>query len=205
MKLFAPIHSCFLVSSFAPPESFIACGELAVELAENMDTAAEVAGVGGCIQGLPGQSFDLQEFALVCLWAVHGDDYWAAIVAGALGVDVCAAEGGADDGRLFGVGESRQRRVLSPALPALRSIIEERLDGGVGFALHVAVDVPEIDNGRKGHPKDPGGKLLDRDGVLAVCAAHERDLADLRALGSELDYCRSRGSHGTNHQSSLCF
>jgi len=72
-----------LVSSFASPESFIARGELAVELAEDMDAAAEVAGIGGSIKSFPGQSFDLQEFALVFFRAVHGDDYGAAVVADA--------------------------------------------------------------------------------------------------------------------------
>ena len=103
MKLFAPIHSCFLVSSLTPPESFIARGKLAVELAENMDAAAEVAGVGGCIQGLPGQGFDLQELAFVFFRAVHGDDHGAAVVADALWSEACAAEGGFDDSGLFGV------------------------------------------------------------------------------------------------------
>ena len=123
-----------------------------MELAEDMDAAAEVAGIGGRIQGIPGQGFDLQEFALIFFRAVHGDDYGAAVVADALWVDVCLAEGGFDDGGFLGVGESRQRSVFSPALPALRGIIEECFDGGVGLALHVAVDIPEIDHSCKGHP-----------------------------------------------------
>jgi len=187
MKLFAPIPSCFLVSSLTPPESFIARGKLAVELAENMDAAAEVAGVGGCIHGLPGQVFDLQELAFVFFRAVHDDDYRAAIVVDAFWVDVCAAEGGFDDGGLFGVGECRQGRVLSPALPALSCVVEKGVDGGVGLPLHVAVDVPEIDHGRKGHPVACAGKLLHGDYVLDACSGNERDPNDLRALRSELD------------------
>jgi len=160
-----------------------------VELAEDMDAAAEVAGIGGRVQGLPGQGFDLQELALVFFRAIHGDDYGAAVVTDALGMDICAVEGGFDDSGLLGVGESRQRNVLSPGLPALRGIIEERFDGGVGLALHVAVDVPEIDHSRKGHPVACAGKLLHGDYVLSARAAYERDPHDLRALGGELDYC----------------
>ena len=122
-----------------------------MELAENMDTAAEVAGIGGCVQSFPGQDFDLQELAFVFFRAVHGDDYRAAVVADALWVDACAVKGGFDDGGLFGVGESRQGRVLSPTLPALGGVVEKRPDGGVGLALHVAVDIPEVDHGCKGH------------------------------------------------------
>jgi len=173
MKLFAPIHSCILVSSLTPPESFIARGELAVELAENMDAAAEVASVGGRVQGLPGQGFDLQELAFVFFRAVHGDDYGATIVADAFWVDVCAAEGGFDDGGLFGVGEGRQGRVLSPALPALGCVVEKRIDGGVGLALHVAVDIPEVDESRKGHSVACAGELLHGEGILDACSAHE--------------------------------
>jgi len=160
-----------------------------VELAEGMDAAAEVAGVGGSVQGIPGQGFDLQEFALVFFRAVHGDDHGAVIVADAFWVDVCAAKGGFDDDGFLGVAESRQRSVFSPALPAFRGIIEERIDGGVGLALHMAVDVPEIDHSRKGHPVACAGKLLHGDYVLSARAAYERDPHDLRALGGELDYC----------------
>jgi len=170
MKLFAPIHSCFLVSSLTPPESFIARGELAVELAENMDAAAEVAGVGGRVQGLPGQCFDLQELTFVFFRTVHGDDYGAAVVADAFWLEACVAEGGFDDGGLFGVGECRQGRVLSPALPALGCVIDKKLDGGVGLALHVAVDVPEIDRRCKGYSVASAGELLHGDGVLDACS-----------------------------------
>jgi len=187
MKLFAPIHSCFLVSSFTPPESFIARGKLAVELAEDMNAAAEVAGFGGCIQSLQGQSFNLQELAFVFFRAVHGDDYGAAIVADAFWVDVCAVKGGFDDGGLLRVGEGWQRSGFSPGLPALRGVIEERIDGRVGLARHVAVDVPEIDHSRMGHAIACTGELLHCDRALSARAAHERDLHDLGALECELD------------------
>jgi len=185
----AAVRSCFLVSSLASPGSFIARGELAVELAEDVDAAAEVAGVGDCIQGLPGQSFDLQELAFVFFRSVHGDDYGAAIVAYAFWVDVCAVKGGFDDGGLLRVGEGWQRSGFSPGLPALRGVIEKRLDGRVGLALHVAVDVPEIDHGCRGHPVACTGEMLHGDRVLSASPAHEKDPHDLRALGGELDYC----------------
>lgn len=102
-------------------------------------------------------------------------------------LEACAEKGGSDDGGLFGVGEYRQRCVLSPALPALGCVVEKRIDGWVGLALHVAVDVPEIDHGCKGHPVACAGKLLNGDCVLDACSAHERDPNDFRALGSELD------------------
>jgi len=187
MKLFAPIHSCFLVSTLTPPESLIARGELAVELAEDMDAAAEVAGIGGRIQDLPGQGFDLQELTFVIFRAVHGDYHEAAVMADALGVDVCAVKGGFNDGGFIGVGQSRLKSAFSPALPALRGVIEERIDGRVGLALHLAVDVPEIDHGCKGHPVACAGELLYKEGVFSARAAHERDLHDLGALESELD------------------
>jgi len=189
LTLPAAVRSCFWFSSLAPPVSLVACGELAVELAEDMDAAAEVAGVGGSVQGIPGQDFDLKELAFVFFRAVHGDDHGAAVVADALGVDVCTVKGGFDDGGLFGVGESWQGNVLSPALPALRGVIEKGFDGGVGLALHVAVDIPEIDHSRKGHPIACDGDMLHRDCVLSAQLAHERDLHDLRALGGELNYC----------------
>jgi len=189
MKLFAPIHSCFLVSSLASPESLIARGELSVELAEDMDAVAEVAGVGGSVQGIPGQGFDLHELAFIFFRAVHGDDHGAAVVADAFWVDVCAAEGGFDDGGFLGVGEGRERSIFSPGLPALRGIIEERLNRGVGPALHVAVDVPEIDHGCKRHPEACAGKLLHSDCILSARTAHERDPDDLGAMRGELDYC----------------
>ena len=88
-----------------------------MELAENMDTAAEVAGVVGCIQSFPGQYFDLQELAFVFFRAVHCDDHRAAIVADAFWLEACAAKGGFDDDALFGFGECRQGRVLSPDFP----------------------------------------------------------------------------------------
>ena len=160
-----------------------------MELAKDMDAAAEVAGVGGSVEGFPGQSFDLQELSFVSFRAIDGDDYGASVVADALGVDVCAIEGGADDGGFFGVGQSWQGSAFSPALPAFCGIIEERFDGEVGLALHVAVDVPEIDHGCKGHPVKPGGELLRRDCAFPTRAAHERDRHDLRALVVELDYC----------------
>jgi len=101
--LHVAVRSCFLVSSFAPPESLIARGKLAVELAEDMDACAAVAGIGGCIQGFPCQVFDLQEFALIFFRAVHGDYHGAAIVADALWVEACAAKGSFDDSGFFGV------------------------------------------------------------------------------------------------------
>jgi len=186
MKLFAPIHSCFLVSSLTPPESFIARGELAVELAENMDTAAEVASVGGRVQGFPGQGFDLQELAFVFFRTVHGDDYGAAVVADAFWLEACAVECSFDDGDLLGVGESWQGRVLSQTLPALGGVVEKRLEGGVGLALHVAVDVPEVDYGCRGHPVACAEKLLHSEGVLDACSRDERDPHNLHTLGSEL-------------------
>ena len=141
MKPFAPIHSCFLVSSFTPPESFIARGELAVELAENMDTAAEVASVGGRVQGLPGQDFDLQELAFVFFRTVHGDDYGATIVADAFWLEACAENGGFDDGGLFGVGEGRQRSVLSPDFPALSGLCHRGIYLNQDFFGHLKAPI----------------------------------------------------------------
>ena len=79
-----------------------------MELAENVDAAADFAGVEDCIQGFPGQDFDLQEFTFIFFRAVHGDDYGATVVADALGMDVCAIEGCFDDGGFFGVRGGRE-------------------------------------------------------------------------------------------------
>jgi hypothetical protein len=48
--------------------------ELAVELAEDMDADAEVAGIRRRVQGIPGQGFDLAELAPVIFRAAHHDD-----------------------------------------------------------------------------------------------------------------------------------
>ena len=94
-------------------------------------------------------------------------------MADALGVDVCAVKGGFDDGGFFGVGEGPQGSVFSPGLPARRGIVEKCLDGWVDLVLHVAVDVPEIDHSRNGHPVACAGELLHEDCVLSARAAHE--------------------------------
>lgn len=82
------------------------------------------------------------------------------------------------------------RGVFLPALPALCGIIEERFYGWVGLAFHVAVDIPVVDRGCKGHPVTCAGDLLHGDCILSAHMAHERDrdLDDLRALGGKL-YC----------------
>ena len=74
-----------------------------MELAEDMDACAAVAGAGGCIQSFLGQGFDLLELAFVFFRAVHGDDHGAAVVADALWMDVSAAKSGIDDDGLLGV------------------------------------------------------------------------------------------------------
>jgi len=109
-------------------------------------------------------------------------------VADAFWLQACAVKGGFDDGGFIGVGQSRLRSAFSPALPALGCIIEERIDGGVGLALHAAIGGPKVSQGREGHSVACAGKPLIGESVLSFHAIHERDPIDLRALGGEADY-----------------
>ena len=115
-----------------------------------MDACAAVSGVMDAVKCFPGQHLNLQELAFVSLRAAHFDDNGAEVVANASGADAGLLQGRLHDGRLLGVGQSRQGSMLSPGLPALCGIIEERLDGGVGLAPHVAEDLPLIEEGGKG-------------------------------------------------------
>jgi len=187
-----------LFSVLVLPESWIASLQLPRPGLPHVDAQAAVPGVRDSVQSFPGEGLDVEELALVGLRPAHDDDHGAAGVADGLRADAGAVKSLLDDARLLGVREEALFFLHLPGLPALCGIVQERLDGGVGPVGHVAVDVPEVDHGRKGHPVACVGELLDRDGVLAVCAAHERDLADLRALGGESVRGCLGGDHGRN-------
>jgi len=175
MKLFAPIHSCFSVSSSVPPEVFVACGALTVKPAEDMDAHAEVAGTGGGVQGVLGQAVDAAELAHVLLRATHLYDNGAEVVADALWPDAGLVEGGPDEVGLLAVREDRQSGVLPPGLPALRGVVQEGVHGGVDPAPHVAVELPLIEEDGKGELV-ASGNLLDGEGPFGACAGGIGDL-----------------------------
>jgi len=55
-------------------------GKLVVELAEYMDADAEVAGIWGRVQGIPGLGFDMAELASVIFRAALNDDNGAVVL-----------------------------------------------------------------------------------------------------------------------------